>query len=99
MTFLGWLSEPFQRLSDLQLGDKKVTLNHLECIFYHSHGCFEKDDRKHVQFHARYLVKIHQPVTGSQDPEVCTRLRRGLQAGQVEGKWFQVEEWAKAVQG
>ena len=29
VTFLGWLSEPFQRLSDLQLGDKKVTLNHL----------------------------------------------------------------------
>ena len=23
---------------------------------------------------------------------MCTRLRRGLQAGQVEGKWFQVEE-------
>jgi len=26
---LGWLSEPFQWLSDLQLGEKKVTLNHL----------------------------------------------------------------------
>ena len=29
VTFLGWLSDPFQRLSDLQLGDEKVTLNHL----------------------------------------------------------------------
>ena len=29
MTFLGWLSDPFQWLSDLQLGDEKVTLNHL----------------------------------------------------------------------
>ena len=29
MTFLGCLSDPFQGLSDLQLGDKKVTLNHL----------------------------------------------------------------------
>ena len=29
MTFLGWLSDPFQLLSDLQLGDEKVTLNHL----------------------------------------------------------------------
>ena len=30
MTFLGWLSDPFKGLSDLQLGDQKVTLNHLE---------------------------------------------------------------------
>ena len=29
VTFLGWLSDPFQLLSDLQLGDEKVTLNHL----------------------------------------------------------------------
>ena len=29
MSFLGWLSDPFQWLSDLQLGDEKVTLNHL----------------------------------------------------------------------
>ena len=26
---LGWLSDPFKWLSDLQLGDEKVTLNHL----------------------------------------------------------------------
>ena len=29
VTFLGWLSDPFEWLSDLQLGDEKVTLNHL----------------------------------------------------------------------
>ena len=29
VTFLGWLSDLLERLSDLQLGDKKVTLNHL----------------------------------------------------------------------
>ena len=29
MTFLGWLSDPCKGLSDLQLGDRKVTLNHL----------------------------------------------------------------------
>ena len=29
VTFLGWLSDPFHWLSDLQLGDEKVTLNHL----------------------------------------------------------------------
>ena len=33
MTFLGWLSDPFKWLSDLQLGDEKVTLNHLDCGF------------------------------------------------------------------
>ena len=30
MTFLGWLSDPFKGLSDLQPGDEKVTLNHQE---------------------------------------------------------------------
>ena len=30
VTFFGWLRDPFQWLSDLQLGDEKVTLNHLE---------------------------------------------------------------------
>ena len=29
MTFLAWLSDPFKGLSDLQLGDEQVTLNHL----------------------------------------------------------------------
>ena len=29
VTILGWLSDPFKGLSDLQLGDQKVTLNHL----------------------------------------------------------------------
>ena len=34
MTFLGWLSDPFKGLSDLQLGDQKVTLNHLVGSFF-----------------------------------------------------------------
>ena len=34
VTFLGWLSDPFQWLSDLQLGDEKVTLNHLVPCFF-----------------------------------------------------------------
>ena len=29
VTFLGWLSDLLERLSDLQLGDEKVALNHL----------------------------------------------------------------------
>ena len=47
MTFLGWLSDPFKGLSDLQLGDEKGTLNHLVdffCaispgVFFDSYGC------------------------------------------------------------
>ena len=31
MTFLGWLSDLLKWLSDLQLGDEKVTKNHLGC--------------------------------------------------------------------
>ena len=34
VTFLGWLSDPFQWLSDLQLGDEKVTLTHLDLSFF-----------------------------------------------------------------
>ena len=34
MTLLGWISDPFKRLSDLQLGDEKVTLNHLEFFLF-----------------------------------------------------------------
>ena len=33
VTFLGWLSDPFKGLSDLQLGDEKVTLNHLVVVY------------------------------------------------------------------
>ena len=39
VTFSGWLSDPLKGLSDLQLGDEKVTLNHLVgklwiCVIY-----------------------------------------------------------------
>ena len=38
VTFLGWLSDPFKGLSDLHLGDEKVTLNHLgEMIIEHNY--------------------------------------------------------------
>ena len=33
VSFLGSLSDPFKGLSDLQLGDEKGTLNHLEAMF------------------------------------------------------------------
>ena len=34
MTFLGWLSDPFKGLSDLQLGDQQVTLNPLVQVLW-----------------------------------------------------------------
>ena len=34
VTFSGWWSDPVQGLSDLQLGDENVTLNHLACILF-----------------------------------------------------------------
>ena len=34
MTFLGWLSDLLKWLSDLQLGDEKVTKNHLVWMSY-----------------------------------------------------------------
>ena len=34
VTFLGWLSDSFKGLSDLQLGDEKVTLNHLVSVVF-----------------------------------------------------------------
>ena len=33
VTFLGWLRDPFKGLSDLQIGYRKVTLNHLVTAF------------------------------------------------------------------
>ena len=45
MTFLGWLSDPFKGLSDLQLGDEKGTLNHLVDDFY-MHKLFFKMRRR-----------------------------------------------------
>ena len=34
VTFLGWLSDPFKGLSDLQLGNEKVTLNDLVSVVF-----------------------------------------------------------------
>ena len=34
VTFLGWLSDPFKGLSEIQLGDQKVTFNHLAFLFF-----------------------------------------------------------------
>ena len=39
--FFGWLSDPFKWLSDLQLGDEKVTLNHLVVNIILIHFDFE----------------------------------------------------------
>ena len=39
VTFLGWLSDPFKGLSDLQLGDEKGTLNHLGMVLLAGFFC------------------------------------------------------------
>ena len=51
MTFLGWLSDPFQWLSDLQLGDEKVTLNHLVEVqeVQQEEGGKEEEKHEHEQ--------------------------------------------------
>ena len=38
--FLGWWSEPLQRLSDLQISNKRVTFKHLVVVFFGS-SCYE----------------------------------------------------------
>jgi len=48
--FWGWLSDHLERLSDLQLGNQKVTLNHLEDVFSCS---------KNVIFRFQVLFSTH----------------------------------------
>ena len=44
VTFLGWFSDPYKGLGDLQLGDEKVTLNFL---VLKNHGLFGSADQRH----------------------------------------------------
>ena len=48
VTFLGWLSDLLERLSDLQIGDKKVTLNHLAGVFSLKRGRHLKGENGEV---------------------------------------------------
>ena len=48
VTFLGWLSDLLERLSDLQLGDKTVTLNHLVLRFFSSQGTDERSNDRFI---------------------------------------------------
>ena len=58
---LGWLSDPFKGLSDLQLGDEKVTLNHLVRIFVRHHSIFRALETTHFRLGAKYVwtTKTH----------------------------------------
>ena len=50
VTFLGWLSDLLERLSDLQLGDENVTLNHLVDVSSLSlHWLCDQDDQSNPQ--------------------------------------------------
>ena len=42
MTFSGWLSDPFEWLSDLQLGDEKVTKNHRDYFVFRGSNVFRQ---------------------------------------------------------
>ena len=62
--FLGWLSDPLEWLGDLQLGDEKVTLNHLVddhftkgwwCRRVVTHGQWSKYDASQLLFSLIFL--------------------------------------------
>jgi len=56
VTFLGWLRDPFKGLSDLQLGDEKVTLNHLVRIFVRHHSIFKALEKHTFWFGGKICV-------------------------------------------
>ena len=60
VTFLGWLSDLLERLSDLQLGDEKGTLNHLVKLT----GCFWKLVKSVPSLVPANLKKGHFLVVG-----------------------------------
>ena len=65
VTFLGWLSDPFKGLSDLQLGDEKVTLNHLvvDSGFF-SFPWWKHDDKSGAdEIHVYYTRSQELPAT------------------------------------
>ena len=71
VTFLGWLSDPYRCLSDLQLGDENVTLNHLVYIMlsYYQHTI--------LSLHAAYMPLHLSPFPGRiQNPATDPRKTR-----------------------
>ena len=67
VTFLGWLSDLLERLSDLQLGDQKVTLNHLG-------GCFLAHPQKKCPSHPVPSHPMSLKVCGKMVPTWWTKV-------------------------
>ena len=77
VTFLGWLSDPFKGLSDLQLGDEKGTLNHLEIYGFHvgKYGSpMDPMGTKHKSVIHRWILK-HSKV---ELREICSCMSRSF---------------------
>ena len=58
MTLLGWLSDPFKWLSDLQVGDEKVALNHLVFVIPFLRSSLKKNDLQEVMEQQTVSVAI-----------------------------------------
>ena len=71
VTFLGWLSDPFGRLSDLQLGDRKVTawiswyLNRPK--IFQNHLVFVQNHPPPRQQQSRPFVRWYRSMASSRD--------------------------------
>ena len=86
MTFLGWLSDLLERLSDLQLGDKKVTKNHLVEDFFVSN-----------RISGRLVRFLFGPFTYFQGRKCYVRFREGIEnksePGHNLGDHHQLKAW------
>ena len=99
VTFLGWLSDLLERLSDLQLGDEKGTLNHLEyinlfstwpiCSCFHRQSNLKKDD-----CHPWNSKAI--PQTLEKWFQTCRRVPRRGAIGSCSLGLFPVQFWVSA---
>ena len=62
VTFLGWLSDPFKGLSDLQLGDQKVTLNHLVPTTFFKHWLMRNNYLLKILMYMMYMTYMIDAV-------------------------------------
>ena len=81
--FLGWLSDPFGRISDLQLGDKKVTLNHLEFFFWKKQISKASSGLTQV-----LVIEVYSMELGKQ---TCSWTKRGRNSIQMRIFCYKVE--------
>ena len=71
VTFLGWLSDLLERLSDLQLGDQKVTLNHLVDWFPLIFGMISQQPRHRCGHRGRVQLGLFHGTHGVDADDVA----------------------------